>query len=266
MDASIVVVRDVIIPNNTPTGLSWNFKTDGDKETFSDLYLASNFADYTYKFLDSVTGTQRQNNEVLTANTAANALTLNASGFSGNLNSAITTFQLLANAVDTLPVGGTTLPVVDTVSLVKDPVDTTKQVRLDAGNVATATTRVIFMPNSDVNLGLVLTALQSVDSVIVTYSGAAPSSYTPTTASVQGHLEGIDDALQVIDTQLDNAKLIIDGMVVDKAVGNVNNALIEVDDKFFGWISDTRFVAGKATAIPWNTAGNSIFAVDNEIA
>lgn len=49
--------------------------------------------------------------------------------------------------------GGTTLPVTDTTALVKDPSDATKLVRIDAGNVATGTTRVITMPNADVDLG-----------------------------------------------------------------------------------------------------------------
>lgn len=48
--------------------------------------------------------------------------------------------------------GGGTLPVDDTTSLVRDPVDTTKQVRIDAGTVDTATTVTISMPNSDISL------------------------------------------------------------------------------------------------------------------
>jgi hypothetical protein len=46
--------------------------------------------------------------------------------------------------------GGATLPVVDATSIVKDPVDGTKQMRIDVGGVATATTRVLTMPDADI--------------------------------------------------------------------------------------------------------------------
>ncbi len=49
-------------------------------------------------------------------------------------------------------VAGSTLPVVDTTSIVKDPGDNTKQMRVDVGNVATATIRQLEMPNADVLL------------------------------------------------------------------------------------------------------------------
>jgi hypothetical protein len=48
--------------------------------------------------------------------------------------------------------GGLGLPVTDDVSLVADPVDDTKQVRIDAGAVTTGTVRVLSMPDQDVNL------------------------------------------------------------------------------------------------------------------
>ena len=44
------------------------------------------------------------------------------------------------------------LPVSDATSLVKDPVDGTKQMRIDVGAVTTATTRVLTMPDQDVDL------------------------------------------------------------------------------------------------------------------
>ncbi len=50
-------------------------------------------------------------------------------------------------------------PVDDTVSLVQDPVDNTKQMRIDAGAITTATTRVLSMPDRDLivvdRLGLI---------------------------------------------------------------------------------------------------------------
>ena len=45
--------------------------------------------------------------------------------------------------------GGSSLPVNDTTAIAQDPVDNTKKIRLDAGNVATSTTRVIQAPNGD---------------------------------------------------------------------------------------------------------------------
>lgn len=48
--------------------------------------------------------------------------------------------------------GGSSLPVDDSTSLVQDPIDNTKQTRIDTGAVATATTRTLFMPDSDISL------------------------------------------------------------------------------------------------------------------
>lgn len=48
--------------------------------------------------------------------------------------------------------GGETHPVDDSTSLVRDPVDNTKLMRVDVGAVATATTRVITMPDQDIDL------------------------------------------------------------------------------------------------------------------
>lgn len=48
--------------------------------------------------------------------------------------------------------GGSSLPVVDTTSIVEDPGDATKEMRIDVGAVATGTVRVLTMPNADVTL------------------------------------------------------------------------------------------------------------------
>lgn len=55
---------------------------------------------------------------------------------------------LMAQVAD---VDGGVQPLNDTFTLC-DPADTTKRVRIDAGNVAAATTRVLTMPNADVNI------------------------------------------------------------------------------------------------------------------
>ncbi len=52
----------------------------------------------------------------------------------------------------TINVGAATLPAVDTQTLVKDPVDATKLMRIDVGAVGTGTTKVLTMPNENINL------------------------------------------------------------------------------------------------------------------
>jgi outer membrane protein assembly factor BamB len=48
--------------------------------------------------------------------------------------------------------GGSSLPVDDTTSLVQDPSTNSKQMRIDVGNVADSTVRVLTMPDADVEL------------------------------------------------------------------------------------------------------------------
>ena len=48
--------------------------------------------------------------------------------------------------------GGASLPVSDVTSIVFDPVDGTKQMRIDVGGVGTAQTRVVSMPDQDIDL------------------------------------------------------------------------------------------------------------------
>jgi len=48
--------------------------------------------------------------------------------------------------------GAASLPVVDTTSIVEDPVDPTKEMRIDVGAVSTGTIRVLTMPDQNVDL------------------------------------------------------------------------------------------------------------------
>lgn len=48
--------------------------------------------------------------------------------------------------------GGSSLPVVDTTSIVEDPVDATKEMRIDVGAVSTGTVRTLTMPDQDIDL------------------------------------------------------------------------------------------------------------------
>ncbi|MHC4405703.1 MAG: hypothetical protein ACYTG0_39155 [Planctomycetota bacterium] len=54
--------------------------------------------------------------------------------------------------------GGSSLPVVDTTAIVKDPVDATKLMRIDVGAVSTGTTRVLSMGDADFDLAVSVTA------------------------------------------------------------------------------------------------------------
>lgn len=59
--------------------------------------------------------------------------------------------------------GGTTLPAVDTTEIVKGSGDATKRMRIEVDGVSTATTRVVTMPDADVDLGDMATKSGSVD-------------------------------------------------------------------------------------------------------
>ena len=64
------------------------------------------------------------------------------------------------------------LPVSDATTLVKDPVDGTKLMRIDVGAVSTATTRVLTMPDSDLDLATVVVGPASAtDNAAVRFDG-----------------------------------------------------------------------------------------------
>lgn len=115
--------------------------------------------------------------------------------------------------------GGSSLPVTDTTSIVEDPVDATKEMRIDVGAVATGTVRVLTMPDSDVTLpssGVVVGTTdtqtltnKTIDPASNTIDGDkldidfTPSNYTPDATpseaddvdDLAAHLKGIDTAL-----------------------------------------------------------------------
>lgn len=100
-------------------------------------------------------GSGTSDHSQLTNRTAANqhpgsSISLDTTGFDNNLSSADDTVQKALETLDELSAAG--LPVVDTTAIVKDQTDATKLVRIDAGTVATGTTRVITMPNQDIDL------------------------------------------------------------------------------------------------------------------
>ena len=123
--------------------------------------------------------------------------------------------------------GGTALPVDDTTSLVQDPVDNTKQTRLDTGAVATGTVRTITMPDQDVDL-----------TPDATFKGATSAP----TAHAASHLGGGSDAISAATTSVDGLmsaadKTKLDGVeagadVTDAA--NVDAAGAVMDSDFAG--------------------------------
>lgn len=104
----------------------------------------------------------------LSVDNVADAITLDTSGFSQNLDASIDTIQKFADRVDILPTGGgggVTLPVDDTIPLVQDPADNTKRVRIDAGGLSTNNVRSIIMPDADVDLSIALSAIQPASNI-----------------------------------------------------------------------------------------------------
>ena len=77
---------------------------------------------------------------------------VDTTNFDNNLSSADDTVQKALETIDAMSGGGNTLPVADTTAIVKGSSDATKLVRIEADGIATGTTRVITMPNQDVNL------------------------------------------------------------------------------------------------------------------
>jgi hypothetical protein len=88
------------------------------------------------------------------------ALTENSSPASGSwfvFEDSADSFAKKKINVDDLGGGGSTLPVVDTTGIAKGSVDSTKIVRFEVDGLTTSTTRVITMPDNDVDLGDIAT-------------------------------------------------------------------------------------------------------------
>ena len=71
-------------------------------------------------------------------------------------------------------------PIDDTTTLVRDPVDRTKLVRIDVGAVATGTTRVLTMPDSDVDLAADIKAKFAATADFSVQSTTAETAFAPT--------------------------------------------------------------------------------------
>lgn len=134
--------------------------------------------------------------------------------FTGLANSDVMAWNSTSEQWENMPPSG--LPVDDTTSLVQDPVDNTKQVRLDAGALTASSTRVITIPDQDVdltpNIGTFPAAAHAArheragadeidgDHLDIDFT---PSNYTPDITPAEAgnvddlaaHLAGIDGAL-----------------------------------------------------------------------
>lgn len=73
--------------------------------------------------------------------------------------------------LDGIGAGATPLPAPDTTSIVEDPVDTTKEMRIDVGAVATGTIRVLTMPDQDIDLTPSTGAFEAADAGLLSIAG-----------------------------------------------------------------------------------------------
>lgn len=112
-----------------------------------DNSKAADMAAYSLKLRNAGTSGDPQDVKV-------SALTELASPTSGDwLLGEASTGELRKIDVGNLPTGGgVSLPVNDTTSIVQDPADGTKEMRIDVGAVATGTVRTLTMPNQDIDL------------------------------------------------------------------------------------------------------------------
>lgn len=159
-----LIDESVIVPPNN--GVDWDALLDAkaDKVNVLELDNTDAFtpsADYepaTKKYVDDAgTGDMETSTydpaaiaEQLTGLTATQSLTNKTiNGVVLNDGGAATSYLDETGNYST----PSALPVDDTTSIVQDPGDNTKQMRIDVGAVTTATTRVLTMPDSDVTAG-----------------------------------------------------------------------------------------------------------------
>lgn len=103
--------------------------------------------------------------------------------------------------------GGSVLPVSDATSLVEDPVDPTREMRIDVGAVATGTVRVLSMPNFNVDLGAITSSSLAAGSVGTSQAAALDTGDVTTgtfaDARIDGSLES-DEITGLTDSQISN--------------------------------------------------------------
>ena len=161
-----------------------------------------------------------------------------------------TIFQMLSPAATSSP----TFPVVDTTELVKDPTTATKRMRIDVGAVSASTTRVLSMPDNDVDLADLATFLTADD----VYDRLADHQYTSSnTAASSTTAIPFDDTIPQSSegTQLTTVS------ITPKNASNI----LEID--FFCPLISTDSASKKATfSLFQDSTANALNTVTQEIA
>lgn len=161
----------------------------------------------------------------------------------------------LSDRVDSLEggVGPDTHPVVDSTSLVRDVLDESKQVRIDAGAVSSGWVRVIEMADADVDLAALLAHLSDTDNPHETAAYSSEDFLADLAlASVDGH----SDVDTTTDTPELNEVLKWDGSNwVPGTAGDTTEFTFSIDS-FSDGISDTLQLIGSGE---WQAIGGITF-------
>lgn len=122
--------------------------------------------------------------------------------------------------IDVTITGGVIFPVDDTESLVQDPLDNSKQIRLDAGNITTANTRAIIMADQDVDLSTLVWDASGFSNNLATTDDTLQEIFDKVDALIGGAGHTIQDEGTPL-TQRTNLDFVGDGVTVtDDSVNN----------------------------------------------
>jgi hypothetical protein len=172
------------------------------------------------------------------------------------------------------------LPTADTTEIVRDPVDSTKRMRIDVGAVATATTRVVTVPNQDVDLTpntgtfpASTAALTSVGGLtpaadrLPYYTGASAAALTPITSYARTLLDDSDAATAraTLGVTIGTHVQAYDATLAALAAYNTNGIIVQTAaDTFAG----RTIAAGTGVSVTNGdgVAGNPLIAIGQAVA
>ncbi len=157
--------------------------------------------------------------------------------------------------------GGDTHPVDDTTSLVKDPADNTKQARIDVGAVAAGVTRVITVPDQDIDLtpGTGSFATEAEGNLAAT---ALQNLIDDPTPDLGGPLNGLDQPVSRVNLkdygEITNAIGGIGGGTqdIDLTLGNVITATVDVAATTFTFSNPTAGDEGSSFTLILTNGGS----------